>query len=271
MRGKGTTPPVLTLTAPTSGWTVEQMIEVSGKVSDTTIDPLVVSINGDRYLIRNFGGSFRRKFPMMPGKNSVVVQASNQAGTTQLGKTVHAEIPQAPLFMVLTSDTDGIYTDLHVYEPLPQSKDPFLESKTANNHVYWAMTESPSGGRFYLNHQGGDFDEPGYGPYLYTHRSPPLGIYRIDANYWPSGDKAHAVATLNMTLFGGTPKEVRRTVKAPLIMPGETLTLAWIKLERDQKASIYIPSLDPKPGSTKIWPQWVLDEKMRKEQQENPI
>ncbi len=271
MIGKGKVPPVVTLTAPDAGWTVNQMVEISGKVSDPTIDPLIVSINGDRYLIRNFSGEFKRKFPVVPGKNSIVVQASNVSGTTQVGRTLYAEIPKSPMVLVLSSDTDGIYTDLHVYEPFPYVKDPLADPKENTHHVYWASTESPSGGRFYLNHQGGSFDEPGYGPYLYTHRSPPIGIFRVDANYWPSGDKAHAVASLNMVLFGGTSKEIKRSVKAPLIMPGETITLAWIKIERNNQANIYIPLLDPKPQSTRIWPQWVIDSKVRKEQNENPI
>src|SRR5256885_36267 len=39
-------------------------------------------------------------------------------------------------------------------------------------HVFWANTASPSGGTFFLNEQGGDFDQPGYGPYLYIHGAP---------------------------------------------------------------------------------------------------
>lgn len=270
MRGQGKDPPVVTLKAPHSGWTVDQMAEISGKVSDPTINPIIVSINGDRYFIRNFAGEFSRKFPMVPGKNSIIVQASNIGGTTEVARTIYAKVANAPMVLILSSDTDGIYTDLHVYEPLPYAQDPFADPKQNTHHVYWASTESPSGGRFYLNHQGGSFDEPGYGPYLYTHRAPPLGIYKIDANYWPSGDKAHAVAGLNIVLFGGTKQEIRKSVKAPLIMPGETLTLAWIKMDKNEQASIYIPSIDPKPQTNKTWPQWVIDAKLRTDKSNDP-
>lgn len=261
--GSGTTKPKITIEQPNSGWTVDQMVEVSGTISDHSIDPIVVSVNGDRFFIRNYGGKFKRKFPIVPGKNSIVVQGSNKGGTVEIGKTVFAEIPQAPIVIILSSDTDGIYTDLHVYEPHPQSKDPFEEAKDKNHHIYWASTSSPSGGRFYLNSQGGSFDDPGYGPYLYTHRSPPKGIYRIDANYWPSGDKPHAVATLNITVFGGTRHEQKRVVKAPLIMPGETATLGYIRFDSQEDTQIFIPSIDPKPRENNLWPKWVIDAPIR--------
>ena len=76
--------------------------------------------------------------------------------------------------------------------------------------------------RFYASgrEQGGDFDQPAYGPYLYIHRAPPKGVYLVATNYWPSGDKAHTVATLNLALFEGTPNEVRRMVRVPLATPG---------------------------------------------------
>jgi len=261
--GSGTSRPTINLERPHSGWTVDQMTEVSGTISDPTIDPLVVSVNGDRYFVRNFGGQFKRKFPVIPGKNSILVQASNRGGTTEVGKTLYAEVPPTPIFVVLSSDMEGIYTDLHIYEPLPQSKDPFEDTKEKNHHIFWAAPGSPSGGKFYLNHQRGSFDEPGYGPYLYTHRSPPKGIYRIDANYWPSGDKPHAVANMSITIFGGTPFEQKRSAKTPLMMGGETVTLGFIRYDGYHNSHIYIPSLDSKPVDGKIWPRWVVDAPVR--------
>jgi uncharacterized protein YfaP (DUF2135 family) len=261
--GQGTTKPVITVDHPSSGWTVSQMIDVSGSIDDVTIDPLTVSVNGDRFFVRNFGGKFQRKFPLLPGKNSIIVQGSNRAGTTQVAKTIFAGIPPAPLFIVLSSDMDGIYTDLHIYEPHPESQNPFEESKEKNHHVYWAYTASPSGGNLYLNNQRGYFDEPGYGPYLYTHRSPPKGIYRVDANYWPSGDKPQVVAYMNITIFGGTPYEQKRSMKTPLIMRGETATLGYIRFDGYKNSHIYIPSVDPKPNNNQIWPKWVIDAPVR--------
>ena len=57
--------PVFTLTEPKGGLTVDRMIQVSGTVSDSSIDPVKVIINGSRYYIRvsNSDGSFKRKFP----------------------------------------------------------------------------------------------------------------------------------------------------------------------------------------------------------------
>jgi len=255
--GSGTSLAKVTLENPKGGWTVDRMIEVSGTVSDPTVNPITVNINGDRYLLRTHNGSFKRKFPMSAGKNSIIVQATNKAGLSQAERSIFAQISPLAMMLVQTSDTDGVYTDLHVYEPDPNSKDPFEEAKSKNVHVYWADTASPSGGKFYLNSQGDDFDQPGFGPYLYTHTSPPLGIYRIDANYWPSGDKAHTVATLNVVLFAGTPQELRKTVQFPLVMPGETVTLLWIRLDKGQKASLWAPLMDAQIPNAEIWPEWV--------------
>ena len=266
--GKGKTLATVRLTAPAGGWTVDRMLSVEGTVSDTTIDPVVLSINGDRYLMRTFSGRFKRKFPAASGKNVVTVLATNQAGTARTQATSYAQIPPVPLKFILTSDTEGVYTDLHIYEPTDGSITPATDgsgpkldtSKLA--HVYWANTESPSGGTFYLNEQGeSSFDDPAYGPYLYVHRAPPRGLYVVSTNYWPSGDKAHTVATLNVVLYEGTPQEARRMVRIPLATPGTTRVLAWVNVLGDGKAEVYVPSQDPAPqGPT--WPRG-LDEAAR--------
>jgi uncharacterized protein YfaP (DUF2135 family) len=257
--GTGQTAPEITLSAPLGGWTVDRMVLVEGRVSDVTVNPVTVSINGDRYLLKTVNGAFQRKFPVSSGKNAVVVQGTNRGGTGRAERTVYAQVPPVPIFLVLTSDTDGVYTDLHVYEPPADAPDPSTAGKDSTQHVFWARTSSPSGGTFYLNEQGGDFDSPGYGPYLYTHSSPPLGFYRVDVNYWPSGDKAHTVATLNVVLFGGTPNEIRRRVRLPLVKPGETQTLAWIRVDKGRQAHVYLPTLEKRPEDARVWPDWVKD------------
>jgi uncharacterized protein YfaP (DUF2135 family) len=250
--GKGTERPVVRLTSPSGGWSVGRMIAVEGSVSDPTVDPIALSINGDRYLLRTTGGRFSRKFPAAAGKNVVVASATNQGGTGEAQVTCFAQVPPVPLKVVLTSDTDGVYTDLHVYEPTATSlgADGQLALK-AMAHVYWANTASPSGGTFYLNDQGGNFDQPGYGPYLYVHRAPPQGVFLIATNYWPSGDKAHTLGTLNLTLFEGTPAETRRLVRVPLATPGTTRVLAWVNVLGAGRADVFVPGQDaPGPG----WP-----------------
>ena len=262
--GTGETAPVITLTAPTGGWTVDRMVLVEGRVSDATINPVTVSINGDRYLLKTVNGAFQRKFPVTSGKNAIVVQGVNRGGTGRAERTVYAQVPPVPVFLVLTSDTDGVYTDLHVYEPPPDATDPETAGKDATTHVFWARTSSPSGGTFYLNEQGGDFDSPGFGPYLYTHASPPLGFYRVDVNYWPSGDKAHTVATLNIVLFGGTSNEIRRRVTAAArearrdadarVDPrGQGLSSRTSGCRRSRKS----------PRTRDVWPAWVKDFKRK--------
>lgn len=258
--GKGQSLATVRLTAPSGGWTVDRMLLVEGTVSDTTIDPIVISINGDRYLMRTFSGRFKRKFPAARGKNVVTVLATNKAGTARAQATSYAQVPVVPLKVILTSDTEGVYTDLHVYEPTDASTHPAEDGKglvldmKKMAHVFWANTASPSGGTFFLNEQGeSSFDDPAYGPYLYVHRAPPQGVYLIATNYWPSGDKAHTVATLNVTLYEGTPQEVRRMVRIPLATPGTTRVLAWVNVLGGGNAEVYVPSQDPTPKSPS-WP-----------------
>lgn len=258
--GKGTTPAKITLAKPTGGWTVDRMLLVEGSVSDRTIDPVVLSINGDRYLMRTINGRFSRKFPAANGKNIVTVRATNRGGTSTAQATSYAQIPPVPFKAVLTSDTDGVYTDLHVYEPTEHSQEFGAGFWQQMGHVYWAQTESPTGGTFFLNSQGGDFDQPGYGPYLYIHRAPPKGLYMVSANYWPSGDKAHTVGTLNLSLFEGTPNEIRRAVKVPLATPGTTRVLAWVNVLGGGRGMVYVPGVDPVPEAPG-WPDpQTLDE-----------
>jgi len=245
----------ITLSNPNSGWTQDRMVLIEGNVSDTTVNPITISINGDRYYLKTNSGYFKRKFPVISGKNSISAIAKNQEGTYEASKTIFAEIPVVPIMVVLTSDTDGVYTDLHIYEPSASSR----ITDSPNVHVYWADTKSTSGGVFYLNEQDGSYDKPGYGPYLYTHKSPPLGIYRVDANYWPSGDKAHTQANLNVVLFGGTANEQRRIIKYPLVKSGQTKTLAWLKIEKNQVGYIYCPLTDSEPDKN-IWPSFVQAE-----------
>ncbi len=258
--GSGRTRPTVVITAPTGGWTVDRMMLVAGSVSDPTINPVLLSINGDRYLLHTTQGRFQRKFPASAGKNVVTVIATNKGGTTTKQVTTYAQTPPVPLRAVLTSDTDGVYTDLHVYEPTDTSLVGGLVDVTKMAHVYWADTASPSGGTFFLNEQDGMFDQPGYGPYLYIHRAPPRGLYMVAANYWPSGDKAHTVGTLNLTVFEGTPQETRRTVKVPLATPGTTRVLAWVLLNDAGGAMIHVPGLDLPPtvqgsGDRNPWPK----------------
>ncbi|MEW5849318.1 MAG: DUF2135 domain-containing protein [Myxococcota bacterium] len=252
-KGQGKSLPTIKLTAPEGGWTVGRMLTVAGTCSDPTVNPVLVSINGDRYLLRTTNGRFSRQFPAARGKNVVTVMATNQAGTATAQATSYAEIPAVPMKVILTSDTDGVYTDLHIYEPTKDAvKDGKLEPGSMP-HVYWANTSSPSGGTFYLNEQQGDFDQPGYGPYLYVHRSPPAGVYLVATNYWPSGDKAHTLATLNVTLFEGTPQEVRRRVQVPLATQGTTKELMWINVLGEGRALLYVPGQDPPPDPA-VWP-----------------
>lgn len=231
--GQGKEKPVITLTKPEGGWTTSFQLDISGTCSDPTCDPIVININGVRYYIRSSQGAFSRKFPAAKGKNNIIVECSNKAGVARASTTVDAVINPIPLKIVLTSDTDGVYTDLHIYEP-------------DASHVYWANTRSPSGGLFFLNKQEGSFDAPGYGPYLYLHPAPPIGVFRVDVNYWPGSAIQHSLANLDVITDEGLPSESRKRIRRPLARPGETQTLAYIVIRgNNQPPGIFVPRQDP--------------------------
>ncbi len=253
--GTGKELPVVTLTEPSGGWTSALQLNVAGSCSDNTADPVMVNINGVRYYIRSAEGAFARKFPAAPGKNSIIVECQNSAGTGRASATVDAVINPIPFKIVLTSDTDGVYTDLHVYEP-------------DGAHVYWAETNSPSGGIFFLNQQGNSYDQPGYGPYLYVHPAPRVGVYRIDANYWPGGAVQHTLANLDVVVDEGLPSESRKRVRKPLARPGETQTLAYVVIQGNRRPpKIWIPVQDPDsrmPDEVRLYRQ-EIEPKLKKD------
>lgn len=230
--GSGTAQPTLVLNKPEGGWTSAVQAEIAGTCSDQTADPIEVNVNGTRYYVRSVSGAFSRKFPLAPGKNTIIVECRNAAGVGRATAVLDAVVSAIPLKFVLTSDTDGVYTDLHIYEP-------------DGHHVYWASTHSPTGGIFFLNEQNGSFDQPGYGPYLYVHTNPPPGVYRIDTNYWPGAAIQHTLASLDVVVNEGTPAEFHRRVQRPLARPDETQTLAYVVFRPNQLAPlIFVPGQD---------------------------
>jgi hypothetical protein len=254
--GTGTELPVLTLTRPEGGWTTGLQLEVSGTCSDPTADPISININGVRYFIRSVEGRFSRKFPASKGKNTIIAECANKAGVARASAVVDAMINPIGLKLVLTSDTDGVYTDLHVYEP----------DKT---HVYWARTDSPSGGLFFLNEQGETGDQPGYGPYLYVHPAPPTGVFRVDANYWPGSAVQHTLANLDVITDEGLPTENRRRIRKPLARPGETQTLAYIVIQGNhQPPKIFVPGQDPETDTPQEVREYQKNEEPKPEQEE---
>jgi uncharacterized protein YfaT (DUF1175 family)/uncharacterized protein YfaP (DUF2135 family) len=221
--------PTMTLTKPASGWTSALQVTVAGTCSDPAADPIVVNINGVRYYIRSSEGGFSRAFPAAKGRNTIIAECTNVLGTARASATVDANIAPIPFKVVLTSDTDSVYTDLHIYEP-------------DRTHVYWADTHSPSGGIFFLNSDGESFDKAGYGPYLYVHPAPPTGVFRVDTNYWPGGAERHTLANLDLILDEGLATETRRRVQKPLARPGETQTLAYVVIQGNRRPPlVYVP------------------------------
>ncbi len=251
------TAPTISLTKPAGGWTSAMQLQVAGSCSDPQANPIVININGVRYYAQNNNGSFSRAFPAAKGKNSIIAECANSAGKAKASTTVDAVISPIPFKVVLTSDTNSVYTDLHIYEP-------------DNSHVYWADTNSSSGGIFFLNSDGESFDQAGYGPYLYVHPAPPIGVFRIDANYWPGGALQHTLANLDIILDEGLPTESHRRVQKPLARPGETQTLAYVVIQGNrQPAKIYVPSQDAERDMPNEVREYIKHEPLR-EGEDNP-
>ncbi len=244
--GKSNEKPVLTLESPAGGWTLNQMVRVQGSCSDSTANPIYININGSRYYTRNQEGKFSRSFPAAKGKNTVIVECKNKAGTASLKRTFDALIPSIGLKVILSNDTDGAYTDLHVYEP-------------DGTHVYWLHTESASGGKLFLNNEGGSFDQPGYGPYIYQNVKPLVGIYKIDANYWPGGAVQHTLGRLTVIVNEGTANEIKKDIEKPLAKPGETATIAYIVFKgNNQQPEIILPNKNKNKKEFEI-PKEILE------------
>lgn len=245
--GKGTEKPILTLNAPTGGWTLNQMLKIEGSCSDKTADPIYININGARYYTRNQNGNFSRSFPASKGKNNILIECKNKAGSTFIKRTIEAKIPSVGLKIILTNDTDGAYTDLHIYEP-------------DTTHVYWLNTESESGGKFFLNREGDSFDQPGFGPYIYQNIKPLIGTYRIDANYWPGGAVQHTLGHLTIITNEGLSTQTKRDIYKPLAKPGETATLAYVTFKgNNQQPEIFVPNQDDPKKAPNISKNVALD------------
>jgi hypothetical protein len=59
-------------------------------------------------------------------------------------------------------------------------------------------------------------------------------------------------------LYGGTANELKQRVQVPLVAPGETVTLAYVRIQKGSSVSVYVPSVDAKPKKGE-WPDWVLE------------
>lgn len=199
-----------------------------------------MNINGARYYTSNINENFSKSFPASKGKNNIVVECKNKGGTALINRTIEALIPSVGLKIILSNDTDGAYTDLHVYEPDGQ-------------HVYWLNTSSKSGGTFFLNKEGDSFDKPGFGPYIYQNITPLIGIYKIDANYWPEGAIQHTLGHLTIITNEGTSRQNKKDIYKPLARPGETVTLAYLIFKGNQQSpEIFVPDQDDPKKFPKI-------------------
>jgi alpha-tubulin suppressor-like RCC1 family protein len=99
------TPPIIALTAPSDGLEVStSVVTLTGMASDALSGLAAVRCNGVLTTVSN--GSVSCEVPLRPGRNAVVLQASDVAGhSTSIGITVHRSGPSTQLSVAPNSLT----------------------------------------------------------------------------------------------------------------------------------------------------------------------
>lgn len=220
-------PPTVRLDGPSSGWTTERIITVSGSaVNAAPLGTLVV--NGVERPLAMPGGAFSATFALGRGENAIEVIAPAAEGKDAPARgrlNLFAQIPRVDLQVLLFWDTDQTDVDLHVSEP-------------GGEEVNYTHTESKSGGRLDRD------DTDGYGPEIYSLGAAASGTYTIAAHYFGDRGTGQTSATIIVVAREGTDEEMRWRFEVPLTRQGEKATLAEIdlpapgmKIDRDPKRS----------------------------------
>ena len=151
-----------------------------GSVTNMDAGSIVASINGNEFVVPLSGVDFDYVLILSRGVNRVVFQATNQAGFTERGAAINAEIAPKRLRATLVWDRglatgtgNGNDQDLHVWY--------FPPSGGSYQHAYWSQPEAISSGLL-------DVDNMlGYGPENFTMDTSVAGRYYIAVNYFAAG------------------------------------------------------------------------------------
>lgn len=206
-----TLPPQVTIETPKEGAVSSKIVEISGNISDESIQNAIIIHNGESFNLHVEGGRFFRNIVLNPGDNWIEVVAENKNGTGSDKIFLKANISKIDMKITITWDTDSNDIDLWVTDPLGEK-------------CYYANRETNTGG--YLDLDVTD----GYGPETFTLSSAMCGNYLVSAHYY--GDsreiKTPVNVKLEVTLFPGTPKEEKKIYSGFLYKINDVLDVANI-------------------------------------------
>jgi uncharacterized protein YfaP (DUF2135 family) len=183
---------------------------ISGHIAAAHKGPATLVVNGVALPLQvGESGAFSRPYAFAKGSNSVEVRAEGMAPLRRQFYDAYSGKAPVKLRVLLSWDSDGTDVDLHVIDP-------------TGAHTFYADRVSPSGGAL-------DVDvTTGYGPEIFSHPSPPPGVYHVYVNFFGAGREREIVTVAHVTvLIGeGTLREKRQELMVPLRSPGD-LMLAY--------------------------------------------
>ena len=229
-------PPVVTIERPGGGWSTERKALVTGTVSDGSLKNVTMSINGTDFLSKIQNSRFAQKVVVSRGRNTVIVQASNSAGTGGDSVSFYSQVPKVDMQIFLTFPPQPFYIDLWVTEPDGQK-------------TYWSNRESGNGGVLHDLYNDLPGGAVGMGPQSYTISTAPTGEYLIQVNYWAGGGFNGDISEVgydpygktrlpvipikvDVVLYEGTNREQRQTFRGMLFKPSDTYTVGKVMLRQ---------------------------------------
>lgn len=187
-----TVAPVITLNPGADGEIVfNAAVLASGTVSNMDADSIVASINGNEFVVPLAALDFTYVLILSRGVNKVILQATNQAGYTERGAAINAEIAPKRLRATLVWDRglatgtgSGNDQDLHVWY--------FPPSGGAYQHAYYNVPDAITNGLL-------DVDNVlGYGPENFTMDSAPAGRYYIAVNFFEGAQATNDIVRVSL-------------------------------------------------------------------------
>jgi len=179
--------PIITISSPRNGSQTNQKVAViQGTISDKTLRQGVIVVNGRQARMSFNNGRFSEKTILKPGRNTIQIQAKNQAGVGQAGIQINANIRASHLKVILNWDTNRTDVDLWVTDP--QGVVTSYQKRTG---------KAPRGWRGQVVGRKLDIDDKnGFGPETYTIETPVRGRYLIRIQYYRGNAPTNCTVTV---------------------------------------------------------------------------
>jgi len=177
--------PTVRISSPANNSTVDRrVVTVTGTIDDPTIRVALLILNNNisnPQFVAVLADTFRNEVILSPGKNTIRVEATNEAGTGFDEITVDFIGPAADIRVTLTWDTPNTDLDLWVTDPNQE-------------RVYFEHPVSEIGGEL------DDDDIDGYGPENFTlvQGKAIRGIYLVQVDYFSGSIPTNARITVTL-------------------------------------------------------------------------